>query len=520
MGSAAKVEQSSRRMLSNQSSNDSMEMQKRCHLGEKWIAVLFTVVASLGYVSVGTMVAWSCNAFAKLHINLDVSPAEQQQQQQRLTLEESDELSENQKTSLAATPALAAAITAIAVYKLYYKIGTKAFMLAAASLMIASNCLLSFGSSFWYFSVGRMLAGVAAGICFTLIPPYVDEFASKQYKSLLDNVLYVQFALGILIQLMSDLIPVTEFSSVISSAFPIFLFIGFLFLPESARYLCATQQVNRARAVLKKTHTNDALAVQIMENNLNHWQQSKYVAITLRDSLRKLQNSRIVIPTLLLIIFQQFTGAIPAMFYLTRIFTLTDGQYTPQWTAIYVAGIFVLSIPAYRLAKVNLPDYKLLLWSSLLMAAAMAGLGWHCHVQGMRGHSEDYGHIPLLCAGIFIFLYAIGFQRVPWKWLDESLEPENAFPLRAIACSISWASLYVCVRLVPTLLTHIGVGWLFWNMTIVLLFGALFLLVAFPNMDQSVIRSKTLAECNSSSTTSSSSSASATNLGPAAEHVV
>lgn len=31
----------------------------------------------------------------------------------------------------------------------------------------------------------------------------MDEFASKQYKALLDNVLYVQFALGILIQLMS-----------------------------------------------------------------------------------------------------------------------------------------------------------------------------------------------------------------------------------------------------------------------------------------------------------------------------
>nr|XP_019542173.2 facilitated trehalose transporter Tret1-like [Aedes albopictus] len=515
MGSAVKVEQSSRRMLSNQSSNDSMEMQKRCHLSEKWMAVLFTVVASLGYVSIGTMVAWSCNAFAKLHISMDV-PLEQQQ---RLTLEESKELSENQKTSLAATPALAAAITAIAVYKLYYKVGTKLFMLSAAFLMIASNCLLSFGTCFWYFSVGRMMAGVSAGICFTLIPPYVDEFASKQYKPLLDNVLYVQFALGILIQLMSDLIPIAEFSSVISSAFPIFLFIGFLFLPESARYLCATQQVNHARAVLKKTHTNDALSVQIMENNLNHWQQSKYVAVTLRDSLRKLQNSRIVIPTLLLIIFQQFIGAVPAMFYLSRIFTLTDGEYTPQWTAIYVAGIFVLSIPAYRLLKVKIPNYKLLLWSSLLMAAAMAGLGWHCHVQGMRGHSEEYGHIPLLCAGIFIFLYAIGFQRVPWKWLDDTLEPEHAFPVRSIASCISWASLYVCVRLVPTLLTHIGVGWLFWNMTIVQLFGALFLLVAFPNMDQAVIRSKTLAECNSSSSSSTSNLGSAATAA-AAEHVV
>ncbi|XP_065076397.1 facilitated trehalose transporter Tret1-like isoform X2 [Ochlerotatus camptorhynchus] len=496
MGSVGKVEQSSRRMLSNQSSNDSMEMQKRCRLAEKWTAVLFTVVASLGYLSVGTMVAWSCNAFTKVYINLDDLT------QQRLTLTRGDELSQNQRTSLAATPALAAAIAAVVVYKLYYKVGTKLFMLMAASLMIASNCLLSFGTSFWFFSAGRALAGISAGICYTLIPPYVDEFGSKQFKPLLDSVLYVQFALGILIQLMSDLIPITEFSSVISSAFPIFLFIGFLFLPESARYLCATQQVNHARAVLKKTHTNDALSIQVMENNLNHWQQCKYMAVPLLESLRKLQNSRIVYPTILLIVFQQFTGAIPAMFYLTRIFTLSHGEYSPEWTAIYVAGIFTISIPVYRLLNFKIGDYKLLLWSSFLMATAMAGLGWHCHVQGMRGHSDEYGHIPLLCSGIFIFLYAIGFQRLPWKWLDESLEEENVFPLRTIATAISWASLYVCVRLVPTLVTFIGVGWLFWNMSIVLLFGALFIMVVIPNLDRSAIQSKTLAECSSSSSSS------------------
>lgn len=288
----------------------------------------------------------------------------------------------------------------------------------------------------------------------------------------------------------------------ISAAFPIFLFIGFLFLPESARYLCAIQQVNRARTILKKTHTNDALSIQVMENNLHHWQQGKYMAVPLWESVRKLQNSRIVYPTLMLIVFQQFTGAIPAMFYLTRIFTLTDGQYTPEWTAIYVAGIFAISIPVYRLLNFKLADYKLLLWSSFLMATAMAGLGWHCHVQGIRGHSDEYGHIPLLCAGIFIFLYAIGFQRLPWKWLDESLEEENVFPLRTIATAISWASLYVCVRLVPTLVTLIGVGWLFWNMTIVLLFGALFIVVAIPDLDGSAIQSKTLAECSSSSSSS------------------
>ncbi|XP_058827440.1 facilitated trehalose transporter Tret1 isoform X4 [Topomyia yanbarensis] len=494
----AKLEhqQSTRKMLSNQNSNDSVRMQKRWNPSEKSVAILFTIVASLGYVSVGTMVAWSCNSFSKLlnygrdfSLGFELGP----------TRDDGVELSDNQRYSLAATPALAAAISAVVVYKLYYLVGTKMFMLTAATLAIVGNFLLSFGTSFWYFSAGRALAGISAGIIFTLVPPYVDEFGSKQYKPLLDGILHVHFALGILIQFMAGLLPFTQLYGVISSAFPIFLFIGFLFLPESARYLCATEQVTRARIILTKTHSNDALSVQIMENSLNNWQQSKLTAVNLLDSLRNLQNTRIVVPTLVLIVFQQFIGAIPMMFYLTRIFTLTDGQYTPEWTAIYVGTVFTLAIPAYQLLGLKIGDYKLLVSSSLLMSAAMAGLGWHCHAQGMHGHSDEYGHVPLVCFAGFIFLYAISYQRIPWKWLSESVEEENGFPLHAIATAISWGSLYFCVRLLPTLIGLIGVGWLFWNITIVLLFAMTFLLVSLPNPDQGGVRRKTLAECSSGS---------------------
>uniref|UniRef100_A0A8D8ATB7 Facilitated trehalose transporter Tret1 n=2 Tax=Culex pipiens TaxID=7175 RepID=A0A8D8ATB7_CULPI len=496
MGTAGKLEHqaSTRKMLSQQSSSDSVERQKRCGAwAEKWIAVMYTVVASLGYVSVGTMVAWSCNAFSKLHDS-------DAQRFGQLELTDVEELTQNQKTSLAATPALAAAVTSVVTYKLFYRVGTKLFMLTAATLMIGANFLLTFGSSFWFFSAGRILAGIGAGITVTLVPPYVDEFGSKQYKSLLDSILYVQFALGILVQLMSDLLPFTELASVVGTTFPIFLFIGFLFLPESARYLCGTQQVNRARSVLKRTHVaNDALAAQIMENSLAQWQQPAVVGCKLVSGLRKAQNPRLVAPVLMLVVFQQFVGGLPMMFYLSRIFTLTDGQYTPEWTAIYVAAIFAGAIPAWRLVNLKIGDYKLLVWSGLVMAGSMAVLGWHCHRQAIEGHSDEYGHVPLVCYGLFIFLYAIGFQRLPWKWLDDGVEDERAFPVRTVATCISWTSLYLCVRILPFLIGLIGVGWVFWNITIVLVFAVLFVLLTVPNLDQSDIQSKTLANCSSSS---------------------
>ncbi|XP_055638182.1 facilitated trehalose transporter Tret1-like isoform X2 [Toxorhynchites rutilus septentrionalis] len=480
MGTAGTLEHqaSTRKMLSSRNSNDSVEMQKRFRLSEKWIAVLFTVVASLGYLSIGSMVAWSSNAFVKVQGTASERNGE-------LRLLENEEFSPNEKTSLAATPALTAAVCSVVVYKLYPLAGTKLFMLTAAALMIGANFLLTFGTSFWYFCAGRLMAGISAGIITTLVPPYVDEFASKQYKPLLDAILYVQFAFGILIQLMSDQIPITKLASLIGTIFPVFLFIGFLFMPESARYLATTQQV--------------------MENNLTNWQQPRFANVNLLESLRKLQNTRLVVPTLVLVVFQQFVGAIPMMFNLSGIFNLTGSLLYPEYTAICVAAIFTLSIPTYRLLCVKIGDYKLLVWSSLLMAVAMGGLGWHCHVQGITGHSGEHEHIPLVCFGVFVFLYAIGFQQVPWRWLDTIVEEENALPVRTIATCLSWVSLYICVRLLPFLFGMIGAGWLFWNITIIALFAVLFVLIAIPNLDRSVVAGKSLVDCSGSSSSSSSS---------------
>lgn len=501
MGTVGKLEHqtSTRRMLSQQSSSDSVERQKRCGAAwaERSIAVMYTLVASLGYVSVGTMVAWSCNAFSKLH----QSDALRFGQLDPFDVEE---LTQNQKTSLAATPVLAAAVTSIVVFKLYYRIGTKVFMLTAATLMIVANFLLTFGPSFWFFSAGRILAGIGAGITVTLVPPYVDEFGSKQYKTLLDSILYVQFGLGILIQLMADLLPFTELASLIGTSFPIFLFIGFLFLPESARYLCGTGQVNRARSVLRRTHApNDALAEQVMENSLAHWGQDGVVQCKLVSALRKAQNPRVMVPALVLLVFREFVGGLPLMFYLSRIFTLTDGPITAEWTAVYVAAIFTGAIPVWRLVNLKIGDCKLLVWSALVMAGSTAVLGWHCYRQAITGHSDEFDHVPLVCYGVFIFLYAIGFQRLPWKWLDEGVEDERAFPVRTIATCISWSSLYVCVRILPFLIGIIGVGWVFWNISIVLVFAVLFVLLTAPNVDQSEVQSKTLANSSSSSSSTS-----------------
>jgi hypothetical protein len=79
----------------------------------------------LGYVSCGTIVAWSSNSLGKLEAKGIITDAYDQ-------------------TILASIAALAAAISSILAYKFYFYIGTKRFMVLSAASFIASCYLVSF----------------------------------------------------------------------------------------------------------------------------------------------------------------------------------------------------------------------------------------------------------------------------------------------------------------------------------------------------------------------------------------
>lgn len=54
--------------------------------------------------------------------------------------------------------------------------------------------------NFWTFVASRFSAGIAVGVTHFLLPVYVQEIASVHLKPILLNILYVQFAFGILVQ--------------------------------------------------------------------------------------------------------------------------------------------------------------------------------------------------------------------------------------------------------------------------------------------------------------------------------
>uniref|UniRef100_A0AAG5DV38 Major facilitator superfamily (MFS) profile domain-containing protein n=1 Tax=Anopheles atroparvus TaxID=41427 RepID=A0AAG5DV38_ANOAO len=493
------------RILSNQISNNSShssssaaskEMHQKLPDG-RWTALLLAIVAALSYATAGTMLGWSNGALRRFDAH------------QQLLL-----LTDNWRFSLAATPALVVVVTAFAVHRCYYWVGTKTFLLTGALLAVGSAILEALGRTFWWLSAARILAGIATGITFTLVPSYVDEFCIAK-KPLMGDLLAAAFPVGILLRFAADwLVPVVAIPWVTLcwAVVPGCGAVCLLLLPESARFLCATGRVSQAAAVLQRTNALEPDEVQwdaSVQAALSRWQLP---APGLLEAVRHQGNLIQLVPLLALFAFQAFVGALPMLFHLTNLLELAGYERAPARAATLLAAVFVAgTLLGRKLLRCPHLHRSLLMAASLVTAGAMFALGWHCHERRTRAVDliPEPGDWPLLALGLVFAAYAAGFHRQPWALLELEARDENLFALRTLAVAICWGSVYLAVRLLPVLLRTIGVGWLFWNTGLVALFAALLVLVGVPRSDDFAHKTlPTTAGLFSASITSSSSSSS------------
>uniref|UniRef100_A0A182PK22 Major facilitator superfamily (MFS) profile domain-containing protein n=1 Tax=Anopheles epiroticus TaxID=199890 RepID=A0A182PK22_9DIPT len=499
------TQDSSRRIISNQSSSsnssiDSVKMRKPL-LNERWTSILYTLVVSLLYVTAGTMVGWSSGTFRRTN-----SPAAE-----HVPLP----LLDNWSISLAATPAIIITVTSCVVHRCYQWIGTKAFLLTASLLAIGSSALEAYGLTFWTASAARILAGISAGIAFTLVPSYVDEFgsaapgASNQNRPPLNEILATAFPLGVLLRFAADLLPLPAdptLNALLWGCLPTFAFVGLMFLPDSARFLCTAGRVSQAAAILQRTH--EPSAQPALQECLARWQQP---APGLLEALKRQANYTLIVPLLALFAFQAFLGALPMLFYLADLFELAgEQQQSPERAATLLVAIFTLAVPLSRyLHSSQLHQRPVLAISGVLIALAALTLGWHCHERRTRNPdlTDLPSEWPFYCFALLYVAYAFGFYRLPGTLLVAEVADENLFALRTLATAICWGSVYLGVRLLPVLLNTIGLGWVLWNVALVALSAAGVVLLCLPAQDD--YAHKALAGgCPSSMTSSVCSSGS------------
>jgi len=425
-------------------------------MNQNFLLIYCPFIASVGAFCNGLFVGWSSQASTRLY----------------------EILTTKQTAWICSALALGIAVGAFMVNRIWQKVGTKLYILLSCILMAISSIYLMMSSNCWGLFFARFVSGLANGAIRCLIPIYIYDIVSDVQRKRMDFLMQAQFAFGVLIVFISEYTENSYIPNIVATTVSLIFMISFSFLPESPRFLCFKGETNLAREVIAKFNKIDGDIDEI----LRIWSQRE--EIVEKNSMTILFDGKLLPKQLVtlfgLVIFEQLIGAISALFYIHKILNLTPGEFTPAITAILCCAIFTAGIAFPNTCTYIGKTKTVLVWASTCMAISLGALGIYCHYQGTFGEIDDYKVMPLVFLGFFYFCFAIGPHSFTWQYVQETIPVEHFFHIRNLLVAVSWIVIFAITRVLPGLIDEIGVGWVFWYMSLMCLFLTVFSAVIVP----------------------------------------
>lgn len=211
--------------------------------------------------------------------------------------------------------------------------------LAVLFFIAAISCSLA--PSFEFMLVSRFLLGLAVGGASVTVPAYLAEMSPAEIRGRMVTQNEFMIVTGqflafvcnaILAVVMGDNPHVWRYMLAICALPAIVLFFGMLKLPESPRWLIATQKVSEGLAILKKIRSSESKAVaELNAIQDNIMAESNIQKATFRD-LGKPWIRRIILTGIGLACFVHLTGVNSIMYYGTTI--LNQSGFSTQASII------------------------------------------------------------------------------------------------------------------------------------------------------------------------------------------
>ena len=189
-----------------------------------------------------------------------------------LPIQQAFNLSKAQEEAVVSSTVLAAFVSSLVGGSMNRALGRKACILIAAAVFTLGSFCLASAWDFPSLVAGRVVVGVGIGIASLTTPIYIAELATPSIRGQLVtvNILLVtigQFVAGMVDGVFEQYVPVNgwRFMLGLASVPSIIMFVWFLILPESSRWLAMKGRNDEALQVLKDVRYSDREA----QNEMN-----------------------------------------------------------------------------------------------------------------------------------------------------------------------------------------------------------------------------------------------------------
>ncbi|KFM78755.1 Facilitated trehalose transporter Tret1, partial [Stegodyphus mimosarum] len=278
---------------------------------------------------------------------------------------------------------------------------------------------ISFSKGIVLIIFGRFVCGFSCGIVSVTVPMYCVEISTPDVRGLLGSAFQGFLVIGNLISVIVGSYTTWEHLALFGAAIATMGLICFCRMPETPRWLLAKGKLDQAILVmqyLQGGHTDaeeECTAIykdlEFQRKGLLSWKEFKHPTVY-----------KPTVICLLLMFFQQFSGANAVFFYSSIIFKVSKDFMKPENSTIVLATVQVVATLGSNFIVDKAGRKLLLLLSSIFMTLSLIALGIYYY---FALNNEDFGAkfswMPLISLISFVIAFSIGYGSVPWLLIAE-----------------------------------------------------------------------------------------------------
>ncbi|KAJ8920036.1 hypothetical protein NQ315_011686 [Exocentrus adspersus] len=356
--------------------------------------------------------------------------------------------------------------------------GRKLALQFASTPLIVGWILIAFSKSHATLLVGRLVAGISAGLTAATGQVLIGEISEPHLRGMFSSVPFASYSFGILIIYALGSLFQWRYVAGLSTIPPIAAILAFFFLPESPVWLVRKGEMESAKQSLTWLRGgNCSQAKQEIEILI---QRTKIDNELKKTSFNTIFRPEVLKPFIIINVFnvlQICSGTYIIVFYAVDILGhIQGGEGLDHFLAAVLTACvrFVFSIMAsFLLAMIGRRSLAMVSGVGATMSALCLGVVLHqyCHGNGYLAAS-------------FLFLYVatntVGFMILPGVMLSE-LFPAKA---RGLAGGLSFMIfnivLFVGAKGFPFVKGSVGIAGVFWIFGGASLLASLFLYLTLP----------------------------------------
>ncbi|KAK7071766.1 hypothetical protein SK128_004715 [Halocaridina rubra] len=336
--------------------------------------------------------------------------------------------------------------------------------------------------------VAALMAGMCSAVIAVVTPVYISEIAHPDIRGCLCALAKLSGSIGMLISYLLGAFLNWRQLATVSAVAPICLFLAAFFIPETPSFLLYRGRDAEAASALRwlrGSETDVARELTTMKANIATLRRETSSSCPQSAAPRDLIRPLFI--TCGLMVFQKFCGANAFNFYAVPILAETFVGLNPHRAAVVVAFVQICAGMASSALVDTVGRRPLLVFSNMLMSAALAAFGGYVYLKGLdqdediiaKQQWKESDWVPLFCILVIQIAFALGVWPISWLYIGE------LFPLKhrgagSIAASVSYACSFVSVKTFVDLQRVLGLYGAFWLYATIAALALVFTLIFVP----------------------------------------